>query len=135
MKPVTPLLTVDAIIQHSDGGIVLVKRGHDPFKGSWALPGGFVEVGETCENACLREIREETGLDVKIVCLMGVYSDPKRDPRGHTVSVIYVCETVGGELVGADDAEAAKSFTDLDNLELAFDHAKILKDSGLRSKR
>ena len=135
MKPVTPLLTVDAIIQHNDGGIVLVKRGHDPFKGKWALPGGFVEVGETCERACLREVKEETGLAVKIVCLMGVYSDPKRDPRGHTVSVIYVCETVGGELKGGDDAELAKSFNDMENMEFAFDHAKILSDSGLRGRR
>jgi 8-oxo-dGTP diphosphatase len=135
MKPVTPLLTVDAIIQHSDGGIVLVKRGHDPFKGKWALPGGFVDVGETCEKACIREVKEETGLAVKIICLMGVYSDPKRDPRGHTVSIVYVCETLGGELKGADDADLAKSFTDLENLELAFDHSKILRDSGLRGHK
>lgn len=135
MKPVTPLLTVDAIIQHTDGGIVLIKRGHEPFKGKWALPGGFVDVGETVENACIREVKEETGLDVKIVCLMGVYSDPKRDPRGHTVSIVYVCETVGGELKGGDDASKAKSFKEFEDIEFAFDHGKILFDAGLRGKR
>lgn len=131
MKPVTPLLTVDAIIQHSDGGIVLIKRGRDPFKGMWALPGGFVDVGETVEDACVREVKEETGLDVKIICLMGVFSDPNRDPRGHTVSVVYICETARGELKGADDAALAQSFKELENLDFAFDHKKILKDAGL----
>jgi len=135
MKPVTPFLTVDAIIQHTDGGIVLVKRGHEPFKDMWALPGGFVEVGETVENACLREVKEETGLDAKIVCLMGVYSDPKRDPRGHTVSIIYICETTSGELKGGDDASQAKSFKELEKLDLAFDHGRILSDAGLRGNR
>ena len=121
----TPKLTVDAAIVE-DGRIVLIKRNNPPFKGHWALPGGFVDVGETVEEACVREAKEETSLDVDIVRLVGVYSDPKRDPRGHTVSVVFLCRRKGGVLKGADDAKEAQWFG-LDNLpKLAFDHAKIV---------
>ena len=90
-----------------------------------------MEIGETVENACLREIKEETDLDVRIDSLLGVYSDPKRDPRGHTVSVIFICTTISGEPEGGDDAAKAESFKikDLHEIKLAFDHAKVVKDA------
>lgn len=87
--PTTPLLTVDAVII-LNGKIVLVKRNNYPFKNEFALPGGFVEVGETTEAAAIRESFEETGLSIDLIKLIGVYSDPSRDPRGHTVSVCYL---------------------------------------------
>ncbi len=127
MKPQTPLLTVDAIILKKNS-VALIRRKNPPFQGRWALPGGFVDVGETVEHAVVREAKEETGLNVKIEKLHGVYSDPKRDPRGHTVGVIYVCRVVGGELKGLDDATEAKFFSLTKLPELAFDHAKILAD-------
>lgn len=129
--PVTPKLTADAVILDPARGVVLIRRGHEPFRGTWALPGGFVEVGETVEAACRREAQEETGLEVEPVQLLGVYSDPARDPRGHTVSAIFVCRVVGGELCGADDAAEARWFSDLRGVELAFDHSRVLADAGL----
>ena len=129
--PVTPLLTADAVIVDPERGVVLIRRGHEPFRGSWALPGGFVEVGETVEAACRREAREETGLEVEPVRLLGVYSDPARDPRGHTVSAVFVCRVTGGKLCGGDDAAEARWFATLDGLDLAFDHARVLADAGL----
>ena len=121
------MLTVDALIV-KDNMIVLIERLNPPFQGFWALPGGFVDVFETVESACVREAKEETSLDVRLNVLLGVYSDPKRDPRGHTVSAAYVCEIVGGELKAADDAKKAKWFS-LDDLpKLAFDHQKIVDD-------
>lgn len=133
MRPETPALTVDAVIRHTDGGVILIERGYDPFRGQWALPGGFVEIGETVEQACIREVMEETGLEVKITRLLGVYSNPDRDPRGHTVSVVFMCETISGEPSGADDAKQAVSFSDLENIQLAFDHEVILRDAGIIS--
>ena len=94
-KPATPLLTVDAVILYNNKkDIVLIKRKNPPFKNGYALPGGFVDVGETVEDACIREALEETNIKVKIIKLIGVFSDPKRDPRGHTVSVAFLCGTV-----------------------------------------
>ncbi|MFH1054683.1 MAG: NUDIX hydrolase [Candidatus Altiarchaeota archaeon] len=123
----TPSVTVDAAIVEA-GKIVFIRRVNPPFKGSWALPGGFVDLGEKVEDACVREAKEETSLDVKIKKLVGVYSDPKRDPRGHTVGIIFLCDIVGGKLKAADDAKEAKWFS-LDALpELAFDHGKIVAD-------
>lgn len=124
-----PRLTIDAIIKRKDGSIVLIKRKNDPFKGMHALPGGFVEYGETVEQAVLREVKEETGLEVKILKLLGVYSDPKRDPRGHTVAVAFLCTEIGGELRAGDDAAGASSFKIIPD-KLAFDHRNILKDAG-----
>ncbi len=123
----SPALTVDAVIVDGDG-VVLIRRKNPPFQGRWAIPGGFVEVGETVEDAVVREAEEETGLKVKVEKLFGVYSDPGRDPRGHTVSVVFLCKTVGGEMKASSDAIDVKKF-DLSELpELAFDHETILMD-------
>jgi 8-oxo-dGTP diphosphatase len=128
--PAGPLLTVDALIADPTRGVVLIRRGRPPFAGRWALPGGFVEAGETAEAACIREAREETGLGVVPIAVAGVYSDPARDPRFHTCSVVYLCRAVGGRLRGGDDAAAARWFADLTGVALAFDHARILTDAG-----
>ena len=124
----SPKLTVDGIVL-KDGTILLIKRKNQPFEGKWALPGGFVEYGEKTENATMREVFEETGLMTKINHLVGVYSDPNRDPRGHTVSIVYVLDIIcNGELKSGDDACDAKFF-DLKNLpDLSFDHECIIKE-------
>jgi len=122
--PITPRLTVDLIIR-CGGGLVLIERKNEPL--GWALPGGFVDVGETVEAAAVREAREETTLDVRLVRQLGAYSDPARDPRGHTVSIVFLADAEG-EPVGADDAARAAVFR-IDSLPaLAFDHAKIIDD-------
>lgn len=130
-KPNTPYIAVDAVLRLWEGeklkGIVLVERKYPPL--GFALPGGFVEVGETVEEAVLREVREETGLSAKIVRLLGVYSDPQRDPRFHVVSVVFVCDAEGKPQAG-DDAKEVKIFS-LEELPLermCFDHGRILKD-------
>lgn len=127
--PVTPLLTVDIIIEMADRDerpIVLIERRYPP--PGWALPGGFVDVGETLEQAAVREAKEETCLDVKLTRLLGCYSDPSRDPRGHTVSAVYIGEARGTPRA-EDDAKTVKIYN-ISQLpeELAFDHAKILND-------
>ena len=127
--PKTPLLAVDALIVDPRNGVALIRRRHAPFEGCWALPGGFVEVGETCEAACVREAREETGLNVVPIELLGVYSSPDRDPRGHTVSPVYLCTVAGGKIQGGDDASEARWFSDLAGVALAFDHARVLADA------
>lgn len=124
----SPALTVDAVVTKDDS-IVLIKRKNDPFKGKWALPGGFVEYGETIENAVLREAKEETGLDVGIEKLLGVYSDPNRDPRGHTVSVCFLCRIVGGALKADTDSADVREFKLSELPDLAFDHERIIGDA------
>ncbi len=122
-----PSLTVDGILVE-DEKILLIKRGRGPFKGMYALPGGFVEYGEKTEDAIVREFKEETGLDVRISSLVGVYSDPNRDPRDHTVTIVYELQKIGGSLHGGDDAAQAVLFP-LNSLPpLAFDHEKIIQD-------
>ncbi len=128
IKPVTPLLTVDIIIEMSDRPgcpIVLIERKHPPH--GWALPGGFVDVGEFLENAAIREAREETCLGVTLKLLLGNYSDPGRDSRGHTVSAVYVA-TAQGEPVAADDAGDLQLVDPRELPPLAFDHSVILAD-------
>ena len=127
-----PAITVDAVIIYKDK-IVLIKRKNPPFKDHYALPGGFVEYGETTEDACKREAKEETGLDVEIIDLIGVYSDPKRDPRGHTITIAYLCKPKSTEISAGSDAKYAM-WMDLKDviegkIELAFDHQKIINDA------
>ncbi len=123
-RPRNPVPTVDIIIQMS-GGVVLIKRRNPPC--GWALPGGFVDYGETLEAAARREALEETGLAVRLISQFHTYSDPRRDARLHTISTVFVA-TANGAPEGADDALEARVFP-LDKLpELAFDHAKILAD-------
>ncbi|NOZ68676.1 MAG: NUDIX hydrolase [Deferribacteres bacterium] len=123
--PRNPLLTVDVIIE-VEGGIVLVKRKNPP--PGWAIPGGFVDYGESLEHAACREAREETGLDINLVRQFHTYSDPGRDPRHHTVSTIFIA-TASGKPEAGDDAKEARVFT-RDNLpdDIAFDHRQILED-------
>ncbi len=124
-----PALTVDVVVVE-DSKILLVKRGQPPHQGEWALPGGFVEYGETLEVAAKREVQEETGIAIDLSAILGVYSDPERDPRGHTVSVVFVGKMVGGQLQGGDDAADARWY-DIDDLreeQLAFDHEMVVQD-------
>ncbi len=128
----TPFLATDSIIECFDEegeflGIVLIERKNSPH--GRALPGGFVEVGETVEAACIREMKEETGLDITLEHLLGVYSDPARDPRFHTVSVVYISRAVGRP-TGGDDAKSAAlfHFGTIPWEQLVFDHAQILQD-------
>ena len=128
MKPRTPALTVDGIL-FKDHSILLIQRKYVPFQGAWALPGGFVEYGEKTEDAVVREVFEETNMKTKIHSLVGVYSDPHRDPRGHTVTIAYLINQVDGNLHAGDDASSVKFFK-VDQLPaLAFDHAEIIKDA------
>ncbi|MBN2065577.1 MAG: NUDIX hydrolase [Candidatus Thermoplasmatota archaeon] len=129
----TPSLTVDGII-FKEQTILLVMRRHEPFQGKWALPGGFVEYGETTEDAVIREVYEETGLKTDIIELLDVYSDPHRDPRGHTVSIAYMLSICGGALRSGDDASDAQFFNVSQLPELSFDHKQIVQDA-LRRKR
>ena len=138
-KPATPLLTVDAVILYNNKkDIVLIKRKNPPFKNGYALPGGFVDVGETVEDACIREALEETNIKVKIIKLIGVFSDPKRDPRGHTVSVAFLCEprTKKEKPKAQDDAAALEivPISKLTSLKLSFDHMEIIKSSRILNK-
>ncbi len=110
--------------------MLLVRRRHAPFEGAYALPGGFVELGETVEAACRREFREETGLVAGDLHLVGVYSDPDRDPRGHTVSVAYLTLIAASAPRAGSDAAAAEWVAQWRALPLAFDHSRILAEAG-----
>ena len=129
---VTPLLAVDGIVEIYDSknklkGLVLIERLNEPLGA--ALPGGFVDIGETVESALIREMKEEISLDVVIDRLFGVYSDPARDERGHCVSIVFVCRAYDSP-VAADDAKDARIFS-LDEIpynDLVFDHDEIITD-------
>jgi 8-oxo-dGTP diphosphatase len=122
----TPLCTVDCIIELPGERIVLIRRAHPPH--GWALPGGFVDVGEPLHQAAVRESREETGLEVNLSEQFFTYSDPRRDPRRHTISTVYI-GTADAEPRGGDDAAEARGFpVDALPTELCFDHGTILQD-------
>jgi len=128
-RPETPKLAADAIIELVDQPgrpIVLIERKNPPY--GWAIPGGFVDIGEPLEQAAVREMLEETCLEVKLKVLLGMYSDPVRDERGHTVTAVYIAEATG-QPRAADDAKNLQVFT-IDSLpeQLAFDHAQVLSD-------
>lgn len=124
--PPGPSPTADVIVEIAGAGIVLIERRFPP--PGWAIPGGFIEVGESAETAAVREVREETGLEVTLVELLGVYSDPARDPRRHTLTTVYIGRAVGTPRAG-DDAANAGTFTEATlPTPLAFDHARILAD-------
>jgi len=128
-RPITPVLAADAIIELVDlpgKPIVLIERRNPP--PGWAIPGGFVDVGESVPEAAVREALEETSMQVRLQCLLGCYSDPARDPRGHTVSMIYVAQAHGNP-VAADDAVNVGIFDPAAiNVPLAFDHEQIMRD-------
>ena len=125
MKPAPPVPTVDVIIEVEDR-IVLIRRKHPP--PGWAIPGGFIDAGERAQDAAVREAMEETGLRVALTGLLGVYSDPARDPRRHTISTVYIGKAEGMPS-GGDDAAEARLFSESDlPSPLAFDHARILAD-------
>ena len=134
-RPETPPVAADVIIELVDRPgrpIVLIERRSPP--PGWALPGGFVEVGETVEAAAVREAREETGLVVELAGLLGVYSDPGRDPRGHTVGIVYIGHARGEPKAG-DDARQVAIVDPAAPPALAFDHARILADYRARLRR
>jgi 8-oxo-dGTP diphosphatase len=124
-RPRITLLTTDAIIE-TEGGIVFIRRKNPPL--GWALPGGFLEYGESLEQCVVREAKEETGLDIELGRQLHAYSDPARDPRGHTVTVVFAARA-SGRPRGADDAAEARAFPrDALPEPLVFDHARIIDD-------
>ena len=121
-----PRMAVDGVVLH-DGKLVVVRRRNDPFRGMPALPGGFVELGERVEAAAVREVREETGLGTRVLRLVGVFSDPSRDPRGHVVSIAYALEEIGGVLKAGSDAADVMLINPDDLPRMAFDHDEIIR--------
>ena len=128
-----PTPTVDAIIQENSQ-ILLVKRKKEPFKGYLVLPGGFVNEGERVEDAAKREIKEETSLDIELIDILGVYSEPERDPRGHIMSTVFIGKisksSDKADAIAQDDAVAIEwlNFESVDNTRIGFDHKKIITD-------
>ncbi|MDF2737984.1 MAG: nudF2 [Nitrososphaeraceae archaeon] len=130
-----PIPTVDAIIQKSSS-ILLVKRKKDPYKNQFALPGGFVNEGETIEEAIEREVYEETSLKIHPIDILGVYSDPTRDPRGHMMTVVFIVLVIRGIATAGDDAKEISwiPIEKINEIKIAFDHKLVIRDY-LRWKR
>lgn len=126
--PDTPLLSVDGVIFVGDG-VVLIRRKNPPFQNAFALPGGFVDRGETVEAACKREVKEETGITVINLRLVGVFSDPQRDPRGHNVAIAFLAEGDAANMTAGDDAADVQIVQDWREQQLAFDHKDILEQA------
>ena len=131
-KPRNPIPTIDVILteQSNSNRILLIKRKNDPLKDYFALPGGFVDKGERVEDAARREAEEELSVKVKPIDILGVYSDPNRDPRGRIMSIAFISKITSGELKASDDAADLQwvEMSSLENIKLAFDHFKILSD-------
>lgn len=139
MEYKNPSLTVDMFIVNEnsnnnenidDKEFILIKRKNSPYKDYWALPGGFVDYGESTESAAIREAKEETSIDIRLIKLFNVYSEPNRDPRTHTVTVVYLAKGDLNQMKADDDAKEIEifSFKDLNLIDLAFDHDDILND-------
>ncbi|WP_407376910.1 NUDIX domain-containing protein [Methanobrevibacter sp.] len=132
-----PSVTADIFIFDDDFNFILIKRKNDPYKNHWALPGGFVEYGETVETAAVREAKEETSIDVELKDLVNVYSKPDRDPRGHTITVAFTAKGDFADKKADSDAKDIGIFSSekLDEIELAFDHRKIIEDCLKKAKK
>ncbi len=125
-----PAIAVDVIVERDDH-LLVVLRKKDPFKGSLAIPGGFMNEGERVEDAATRELLEETNLNIELIDILGVYSAPNRDPRGHVVSIVFVAKMIGGNAKAGDDADSFEWLTIEDlikNKRVAFDHIKLIED-------
>src|SRR5712671_4565884 len=129
-----PSLAVDCVVFDPGGRLLLIRRKPPPFRGQHALPGGYVEYGEATEHAAARELAEETGLVAADVSLIGVYSDPHRDPRGHVVSIAYRIATTDYDLYAGNDAADAAFIANWEDLDLAFGHRNIIEDA-VRKRR
>jgi len=127
--PKTPLLTVDCVVVNSDGCVLMIRRKNPPYRGQFALPGGFVDVGETVEAAARRELFEETAVRPRKLTLIGVYSDPRRDPRGHTCSVAFWAKVGRAKAMAGDDAASVAWVANPLRAKIAFDHRKIVADA------
>ena len=125
-----PSLTTDIFIFDDEFNFILIKRKNDPYKDCWALPGGFVEYGERVETAAIREAKEETNIDVELKDLVNVYSNPDRDPRGHTITIAFTAKGDFTSRKADSDASDINIFSpeELGNINLAFDHEQIIKD-------
>lgn len=125
-----PSVTTDIFIFDDDFNFILIKRKNNPYKDCWALPGGFVEYGESVENAAIREAKEETNIDVELKELVNVYSEPNRDPRGHTITIAYIAKGDINNRKADSDAKEIDVFSleKLNEINIAFDHEKIIKD-------
>ena len=129
MRPSKISLTVDAVVIHKLSTIpklLLIRRRNDPFKGTWALPGGFVDEDEDLEKAAIRELFEETGMQIENLQQIAAFGKPGRDPRGHTVSIAYFGVATGDTVQAGDDADEAEWFAINDLPDLAFDHGEII---------
>ena len=132
-----PSLTADIFIFDDDFNFILIKRLNDPYRDCWALPGGFVEYGESVETAAIREAKEETSIDVELIDLVNVYSKPDRDPRGHTVTVAYTAKGDLDSMKADSDAKDIGVFNinDLNGINIAFDHEQIIRDCLKKAKK
>ena len=128
MEIVKAMVAADVIISFEDNSIVFIKRLNEPYKDCWALPGGIMDPNESIEETAVREAKEETGLDITIEKLIGVYSKPGRDPRGRSISVLFSANASGGKMMAADDAKEIIRTKEYSAMQLAFDHDEMIRD-------